>query len=347
MPLSNASILVTGGTGSFGQKFVETVLRDHPGVQRLVIYSRDELKQWQMQQRFPESRHPQLRFFIGDVRDAQRLSRAMEGIDTVVHAAALKQVPAAEYNPMECIHTNVMGAENVVNACLDNGVRRIVALSTDKAAAPINLYGATKLCSDKLFVSANNIRGKRDARFAVVRYGNVLGSRGSVVPYFLEHRRQGWLPITDDRMTRFNITLEAGVALVLRTFEDLWGGEIVVPRIPSYRILEVADAVAPDAEKRQVGIRPGEKLHEQMITSADAPTTVDRGGFFAILPSPTAAAAYARQHGAKLVPPGFSYDSEANDEFLDAARLRTMIREHVDPSFVPGCRPTVLAGNAG
>jgi UDP-N-acetylglucosamine 4,6-dehydratase len=347
MDLTNASILVTGGTGSFGQKFVETVLRDHPGVQRLVIFSRDELKQWQMQQRFPESRHPQLRYFIGDVRDARRISRAMEGIDTVVHAAALKQVPAAEYNPMECIHTNVLGAENVVNACLDNGVKRVVALSTDKAAAPINLYGATKLCSDKLFVSANNIRGKRDVRFAVVRYGNVLGSRGSVVPYFLEHRRHGWLPITDERMTRFNITLEAGVALVMRTLRDLWGGEIVVPRIPSYRILDVAEALAPDAERRHVGIRPGEKLHEQMITSADAPTTVDRGDFFAILPSTAAAAAYAQRHGGKLVPTGFSYDSDSNGEFLDAAALRAMIRDHVDPGFVPGCRTAALEGSAG
>jgi UDP-N-acetylglucosamine 4,6-dehydratase (inverting) len=346
MDLTNASILVTGGTGSFGQKFVETVLRDHPGVSRLVVFSRDELKQWQMQQRFPTSRFPQLRFFIGDVRDARRLSRAMEGVDTVVHAAALKQVPAAEYNPMECIHTNVLGAENVVNACLDNSVRRVVALSTDKAAAPINLYGATKLCSDKLFVSANNIRGRRESRFAVVRYGNVLGSRGSVVPFFLEHRRHGWLPITDDRMTRFNITLDQGVALVLRTLQDLWGGEIIVPRIPSYRILEVADAVAPDAEKRRTGIRPGEKLHEQMITTADAPTTVDRGDFFAILPSPGAAGEYAERHRARAVPAGFSYDSEANGEFLDVEALRSMIRDHVDPSFVPGCGAEALAGSA-
>lgn len=347
MDFRSQSILVTGGTGSFGQKLVETLLRDHPEIERVVVFSRDELKQWQMQQRFPESRHPQLRFFIGDVRDARRMTRAVEGVDTVVHAAALKQVPAAEYNPMECIHTNVMGAENVVNACLDNGVRRIVALSTDKAAAPINLYGATKLCSDKLFVSANNIRGKRDTRFAVVRYGNVLGSRGSVVPFFLEHRRHGWLPITDDRMTRFNITLDEGVALVMRTLADLWGGEIVVPRIPSYRILDVADAVAPDAEKRRVGIRPGEKLHEQMITTADAPTTVDRGEFFAILPSIAAAAAYAQKHGGTLVPPGFSYDSEANGEFLDADALRAMIRDHVDPAFVPGCSAGTLAGTAG
>lgn len=347
MDLRSESILVTGGTGSFGQKFVETVLRDHPGIRRLVIYSRDELKQWQMQQRFPESKHPGLRFFIGDVRDGSRLARAMEGVDTVVHAAALKQVPTAEYNPMECIHTNVLGAENVINACLDNRVKRIVALSTDKAAAPINLYGATKLCSDKLFVSANNIRGSRDSRFAVVRYGNVLGSRGSVVPFFLEHRRHGWLPITDDRMTRFNITLDEGVAMVMRTLNDLWGGEIVVPRIPSYRILDVADAVAPDAEKRHVGIRPGEKLHEQMITTADAPTTVDRRDFFAILPSIAAATAYAQKHASRIVPPGFSYDSEANGEFLDVATLRTMIRDHVDPAFSPGCRSGALAGTAG
>jgi UDP-N-acetylglucosamine 4,6-dehydratase len=347
MVARSESILVTGGTGSFGQRFVETVLHDHPEVQRLVIFSRDELKQWQMQQRFPESRFPQLRFFIGDVRDARRVARAMEGIDTVVHAAALKQVPTAEYNPMECIHTNVLGAENVVNACLDSGVKRIVALSTDKAAAPINLYGATKLCSDKLFVSANNIRGKRDIRFAVVRYGNVLGSRGSVVPFFLEHRRHGWLPITDARMTRFNITLDEGVALVLRTLTELWGGEIIVPRIPSYRIIDVADAVAPEAEKRHVGVRPGEKLHEQMITAADSPTTVDRGDFFAILPSIDAATAYAEKHRSKLVPPGFSYDSERNGDFLDAQGLRAMIRSHVDSAFVPGCAPGSLAGTAG
>ena len=336
--------MVTGGTGSFGQKFVEAVLRDHPTVQRLVVFSRDELKQWQMQQVFPESRYPQLRFFIGDVRDSRRIARAMEGVDTVVHAAALKQVPAAEYNPMECIHTNVLGAENVVNACLDNGVKRIVALSSDKAAAPINLYGATKLCSDKLFVSANNIRGRRETRFAVVRYGNVLGSRGSVVPFFLEHRRHGWLPITDERMTRFNITLDQGVALVMRTLKDLWGGEIVVPRIPSYRITDVAKAIAPDADLRNVGIRPGEKLHEQMITSADAPTTVDRGDCYAILPSMKAAAAYAAHHNAKLVPSGFSYDSETNGEFLEPEMLRSMVRDCIDPKFVPGCGRSELAG---
>jgi UDP-N-acetylglucosamine 4,6-dehydratase (inverting) len=347
MDLHDRSILVTGGTGSFGQKFVATVLRHHPDIRRLVIFSRDELKQWQMQQQFPESRYPGIRYFIGDVRDERRISRAMEGIDTVIHAAALKQVPAAEYNPMECIHTNVMGAENVINACLDNGVRRVVALSTDKAAAPINLYGATKLCSDKLFVSANNIRGSRDCRFGVVRYGNVLGSRGSVVPFFLEHRRHGWLPITDERMTRFNITLEQGVQMVLETLENLWGGEIVVPRIPSYRIGDVAEAVAPDAERRMVGIRPGEKVHEQMITFADAPTTVDCGTRFAILPSIDAAQKYAEKHKGKLVPAEFSYDSEQNGQYLDAAQIRTMIRDHVDPSFVPGVGTLALEGTPG
>jgi UDP-N-acetylglucosamine 4,6-dehydratase len=338
MPVGFESILVTGGTGSFGQKFVETVLRDHGDVRRLVVFSRDELKQWQMQQRFPPSKFPQLRYFIGDVRDSSRLSRAMEGVDAVVHAAALKQVPAAEYNPMECIRTNVMGAENVINACLDGDVTRVVALSTDKAAAPVNLYGATKLCSDKLFVSANNMRGKRDIKFSVVRYGNVLGSRGSVVPYFLEHRREGWLPITDDRMTRFNITLEQGVELVWSTLCAMWGGEVVVPRIPSYRILDVAHAVAPDAELRTVGIRAGEKLHEQMITTADAPSAVDRGDRFAVLPSPGAAEAYAQKHAGGLVPVGFSYDSEANGDFLGIEAIRKLIRDHVDSAFVPGCK---------
>ncbi len=336
MDISIASILITGGTGSLGQKLVETLLSVQPDRPRLVVYSRDELKQWHMQQRYPKRKYPNIRFFIGDVRDAGRLSRAMEGIDAVIHTAALKQVPTAEYNPMECIHTNVLGAENVVNACLDNDVKRIVALSTDKAAAPINLYGATKLCSDKLFVSANNISGKRDCRFAVVRYGNVLGSRGSVVPFFLEHRKHGWLPITDDRMTRFNITLDQGVTMVLETLAHIWGGEIIVPRIPSYRILDVAEAIAPDAEIRLVGIRPGEKLHEQMITIADAPCCVDRGTSFAILPSVDIAKAYAADRKGKLVLTGFSYDSENNGDFLDVNTLRALLREHVDPGFVPG-----------
>ena len=241
--LNARSILVTGGTGSFGKKFVATVLERYPEVERLVIYSRDELKQFEMSQKFPESRFPSLRYFIGDVRDKDRLVRALEGIDVVIHAAALKQVPAAEYNPFECIKTNVLGAQNVIEACLSSQVKKVVALSTDKAAAPINLYGATKLCSDKLFVAANNMKGHRDLKLSVVRYGNVMGSRGSVIPFFLDKCREGVLPITDERMTRFNITLEEGVDLVLYALQHMWGGEIFVPKIPSYRILDVAEAV--------------------------------------------------------------------------------------------------------
>ena len=251
--LNNKSILITGGTGSFGKAFVNTVLTRYPDIRRLVVYSRDELKQFEMAQIFPPIRHPGLRYFIGDIRDEARLRRALEGIDIVVHAAALKQVPAAEYNPFECIKTNVLGAQNLIEACLDNGVQRVVALSTDKAAAPINLYGATKLCSDKLFVAANNIRGDRDIRVSVVRYGNVMGSRGSVIPFFLEQRKTGVLPITDPRMTRFNISLEEGVEMVLWAIESAWGGEILVPKIPSYRITDVAQAIAPNCRQEVVG----------------------------------------------------------------------------------------------
>ncbi len=330
--LNDKSILVTGGTGSFGRAFVKTVLERYPQVRRLVIFSRDELKQFEMAQLFPPSQYPCLRFFIGDVRDAHRLKRAMEGIDIVVHAAALKQVPAAEYNPMEAIKTNVLGAQNVIEACLDSNVRRVVALSTDKAAAPINLYGATKLCSDKLFVAANNIRGSRDLRFSVVRYGNVMGSRGSVIPFFLGQREQGVLPITHPDMTRFNISLEDGVQMVLWSIEHAWGGEILVPKIPSYRITDVADAVAPAARKRIVGIRPGEKLHEEMITASDSPNTVDLGDYYAILPS---GADYGmddyceRMKGQRVVP-GFSYDSGSNSDFLSVPQLRALIDKHVE-----------------
>ncbi len=328
-------ILVTGGTGSFGRKFVETILRDHPQVERLVIFSRDELKQFEMAQRFPESRYPAIRYFIGDVRDAARLRRAMEGIDTVVHAAALKQVPAAEYNPFEAIKTNVMGAQNVIDAAMDSGVNRVVALSTDKAAAPINLYGATKLCSDKLFIAANNFKGHRDLKFSVVRYGNVMGSRGSVIPFFLERRKTGVLPITDERMTRFNISLEDGVALVLQALDSMWGGELFVPRIPSYRITDVAEAIAPRCKLEVVGIRPGEKLHEEMITETDGLNTIEFDDYFVISPSTQIwdPLKYAATFAGKRCQYGFRYTSENNTVWLSVTELRELIRQHVDPQF--------------
>ena len=334
---SSSSILITGGTGSFGKAFIAEVLRCCPEIQRLVIFSRDELKQWELQQLYPESRYPQLRFFLGDVRDRDRLRRALEGIDTVVHAAALKQVPAAEYNPIEFINTNVLGGENVVQACLDTEVRNVVALSTDKAAAPINLYGATKLCSDKLFIAANNIRGRRDLRFSVVRYGNVMGSRGSVIPFFLDRARTGVLPITDPAMTRFNITLREGVEMVLWAIENSRGGELLVPKIPSYRITDVAEAIGPGCEKPIVGIRPGEKIHEEMITASDSFSTVDLGRYYAILPSDgvTLSAYHAAGIQASAVPQGFAYDSGTNPEFLSVEQLRSLIREHVDSTFQP------------
>jgi UDP-N-acetylglucosamine 4,6-dehydratase len=331
--LNHQSILITGGTGTFGKAFVRTILERFPGVGRLVVFSRDELKQYEMAQQFSEANYPALRYFIGDVRDIARLHRAMEGVDVVIHAAALKQVPAAEYNPFECIKTNVLGAQNVIEACLDGGVKRVVALSTDKAAAPINLYGATKLCSDKLFTAANNIRGHRDVRFSVVRYGNVMGSRGSVIPFFLDRRSTGVLPITDPAMTRFNISLQDGVDMVLWALEHAQGGEIFVPKIPSYRITDVAEAIGPDCEYPVVGIRPGEKIHEEMITSSDSFNTVDLGRYFAILPSAGtySAASYCEAHGGKPVPQGYAYDSGSNPDFLTVAQLRQLIAEHVLP----------------
>jgi UDP-N-acetylglucosamine 4,6-dehydratase/5-epimerase len=327
--LSGKSILITGGTGSFGQSFVKTVLERFPEVKRLVIYSRDELKQYEMAQVFAVEKYPSLRYFIGDIRDGDRLRRAMEGIDVVIHAAALKQVPAAEYNPFECIKTNVMGAQNLIEACLDTNVRHVVALSTDKAAAPINLYGATKLCSDKLFTAANHIKGHRDLRFSVVRYGNVMGSRGSVIPFFMERRKSGILPITDPRMTRFNISLNEGVNMVLWALENALGGEIFVPRIPSYRILDVAKAVGPECEYPIVGIRPGEKIHEEMITESDSFNTVDLGKYYAILPSAGAYTmeSYCQAKGATPFPAGHGYNSGTNDKFLTVDQLRTLIGE--------------------
>jgi UDP-N-acetylglucosamine 4,6-dehydratase (inverting) len=329
--LNNKSILITGGTGTFGKSFVKTILERFPDVNRLVVFSRDELKQYEMSKQFSESQYSALRYFIGDVRDADRLRRAMEGIDIVIHAAALKQVPAAEYNPFECIKTNVLGAQNVIEACLDNGVKSVVALSTDKAAAPINLYGATKLCSDKLFTAANNIKGNRDLRFSVVRYGNVMGSRGSVIPFFLERCKTGVLPITDPAMTRFNISLQDGVEMVLWALENAQGGEIFVPKIPSYRITDVAKAVASECQQHVIGVRPGEKIHEEMITVSDSLNTVDLGKYFAILPSAGSYSveSYCAAHGGQPVPPGYSYDSGSNSDFLTVEQLRYLIAEHV------------------
>jgi len=331
------SILITGGTGSFGKAFVKEILTNYPEVKRLVVYSRDELKQFEMEQDFPRARYPQMRYFIGDVRDRSRLTRACEGVDTIIHAAALKQVPAAENNPMECILTNIHGAENVINAALDSQVKNVVALSTDKAAAPINLYGATKLCSDKLFVAANNIKGARDLKLSVVRYGNVMGSRGSVIPFFLKKKNEGVLPITDATMTRFNISLEAGVEMVLHALRSAKGGEIFIPKIPSYRITDVAEAVAPKARQQIVGIRPGEKIHEEMITASDSFTTVDLGTYYAILPQGHryTTEEYCAQTGAKLVAQGFVYNSGTNHEWLSVAEIRELIVQHVDPTFKP------------
>ena len=331
-------MLITGGTGSFGKRFTEVLLKQH-APRKLVIFSRDELKQFEMAQHFPFAKHPQVRFFIGDVRDRDRLTRALEGIDVVIHAAALKQVPTAEYNPFECIKTNVLGAENLVEASLAAGVRHVVALSTDKAAAPINLYGATKLCSDKLFIAANNIRGAHDIRFSVVRYGNVMGSRGSVIPFFLDRRKTGTLPITDPRMTRFNITLDEGVQMVIDAATTALGGEIFVPKIPSYRILDVAEAIGPDCAKPVVGIRAGEKIHEEMVTETDALQTIATAHQYIIVPMPhlrdqaEVMAEYCRHHKGTPVPEGFSFNSGRNSDWLNVPQIRALIRQHVDASF--------------
>lgn len=337
--LNGKSILITGASGSLGRRLVARILADYPGVKRLVVFSRDELKQFEMAQVFSPARFPQLRYFIGDVRDADRVKRSMEGIDIVIHAAALKQVPTAEYNPFECIKTNVLGAQNVIEACINAGVKHVVALSTDKAAAPVNLYGATKLCSDKLFVAGNNIRGRHDIRFSVVRYGNVMGSRGSVIPFFLEQRKSGLIPITDLNMTRFNISVDGGVDLVLHALEHSLGGEIYIPKIPSYRITELAEAVAPGCPQTIVGIRPGEKLHEEMVTTSDAPNTLETDQHYIIVPMlyqesrAELMLTYSSHHRGVPVPSDFCYNSGTNTEWLSAEEIRAEIRRHVDPSF--------------
>ena len=336
--LNDKSVLITGGTGSFGKKFVETILDRYPSVRRIVIYSRDELKQFELKQKYPHDRYPQLRFFIGDVRDGERLKRACEGIAVIIHAAAIKQVDTAEYNPEECIKTNVHGAQNVINAALQTGVKHVVALSTDKACAPINLYGATKLTSDKLFTAANNISGSKDIKFSVVRYGNVMGSRGSVIPFFINKRDGGVkeLPITDMRMTRFNISLQAGVDLVMYAIGHHLGGEIFIPKIPSYHITDVATAIAPTLPQVEVGIRPGEKLHEEMITVTDALNTIDLGQYYAILPSVSfkhSREDYLQHHQAIPVPQGFHYSSDQNEVWETVETLRAKIKQYVDPNF--------------
>ncbi|WP_057935967.1 UDP-N-acetylglucosamine 4,6-dehydratase (inverting) [Algoriphagus resistens] len=332
---TDKSILITGGTGSLGKALTNYILDNYPTIKRLVIFSRDEQKQYQMALDYPHDQYPMIRFFIGDVRDKERLIRAMKGIDYVIHAAAMKHVPIAEYNPDECIKTNVYGAQNVIDACFMTGVERVVALSTDKACAPINLYGATKLTSDKLFIAANNIKGDNPIRFSVVRYGNVMGSNGSVIPFFLSRKATGILPITDPQMTRFNISLIGGVEMVMHALQHAWGGELFVPKIPSYRIMDVAEAIGPDCEKPFVGIRPGEKIHEEMITSSDSYFTYDLGKYYAILPATHKwkLEDFIQEFGATKVKEGFQYNSGENTEWESVESMRKLIQEHVDTSF--------------
>jgi UDP-N-acetylglucosamine 4,6-dehydratase (inverting) len=334
--LNGKSVLITGGTGSFGKEFTKTIFEKWPGVKRLVIYSRDEQKQYQMALEYPEAKYGAIRYFIGDVRDYVRLKRAFEGIDYVIHAAAMKHVHIAEYNPDECVKTNIGGAENVIRAALETNIKKVVALSTDKACAPINLYGATKLASDKLFIAANNIKGDRDLTFSVVRYGNVMGSNGSVIPFFMKKKKEGVIPITDPNMTRFNISLEDGVQMVMNALEHAWGGELYVPKIPSYKITDVAQAIAPDCKQEIVGIRPGEKVHEEMITSSDAFTTYDLGDTYVILPQVPAwdLEAFIKKFNAEKVPVGFNYSSGQNKDWVSAEELRGLIVKHVDKDFV-------------
>ena len=336
LDLKNKSILITGGTGSLGKALTSHILSKYPEIRRLIIFSRDEQKQFQMAQEFPNDKFPQLRYFIGDVRDQDRLVRAFQGVNYVIHAAAMKHVHIAEYNPDECIKTNIGGAENVVEACFKTNIERVVALSTDKACAPINLYGATKLTSDKLFIAANNIKGENPIRFSVVRYGNVMGSNGSVIPFFINKKKQeGKLPITDPAMTRFNISLQGGVEMVMHALENAWGGELFVPKIPSYKIMDVAEAIGPECEKPIVGIRPGEKVHEEMITPSDSFYTYDLGKYYTILPATHkwSLEDFIKTFNAQKVPQGFSYNSGENRDWETVESLRSLIKTHVDSTF--------------
>ena len=331
--LNNKSILITGGTGSFGKKFIKIVL-DRYKPKKLIVYSRDELKQFEMQQIWPDNSDIPIRYFIGDVRDYHRLKTAMSGVDIVIHAAALKQVPSSEYNPFETVKTNIIGGQNVADAAISTGVKKVIALSTDKAAAPINLYGATKLASDKLFIAANNYAGGHEINLSVVRYGNVMGSRGSVIPFFLKQKKKGVLTITDERMTRFNITLQEGVDFVLQCLEKMWGGELFVPKIPSYKILDVAEAIAPDAKHEIIGIRPGEKLHEEMITKTDAMNTLEFDNYYVILPSTNMwdIEKFKNESNSsigEICEFGFSYDSNNNKHFLSVDELRQLIKDEI------------------
>ena len=328
--MNNKSILITGGTGSLGRAIISYVLKAYPKVKRVVIFSRDEQKQFLMAQEYPKNEYPQIRFFIGDVRDKERLIKAFEDIDIVIHAAAMKHVHLAEYNPDECIKTNIGGAQNVIDAALATSVSNVVALSTDKACAPVNLYGATKLTSDKLFVAANNIKGSRKLKFSVVRYGNVFGSNGSVVPFFIKKKKEGVLPVTDPNMTRFNITLLEGVKMVIHAIENAWGGEIFIPKIPSYKIMDVVKAIAPNCEVEIVGIRPGEKLHEEMISSSDSYNTFDLGKYYTILPSQPIfdLAGFCSFFKAKKVEEGFSYNSLENSEWETKSSLGKLLNNY-------------------
>ena len=336
--LNNKKILVTGGTGSFGKEFVKTVLKKYPKIKKLIIFSRDELKQSEMSENYKGKKFDAIRYFIGDVRDKERLIRASQGVDIIIHAAALKQVPAAEYNPMEFIKTNILGAENIVHASLKNNIKKVVALSTDKAAAPINMYGASKLVSDKLLIAGNNIRGDRDLNFSIVRYGNVMGSRGSVIPFFINEAKRGILPITNPKMTRFNISLKDAIEMVFWAVNNSIGGEIFVPKIPSYLITDLAEAIGPNCEKKIVGIRSGEKIHEEMITYADSFNTYDLGNYYGIIQHSLEIKFEKYTSHFKQIQPvehGFSYNSKNNPDFLNVNQLRDLIKENVDQNFVP------------